>query len=140
MLAVAEPNVHTSKGERKWCNRANPTNEMMNKQQARRKKHKKAIDGEENENLIDFLVSRALTWLLLNQGDDEEERIEKHLKRGDDDVSVRKELENEHEKLTLIRKKAKKWLKLYGCPGAREKVLKTPRKFFDTAQCAPERT
>jgi hypothetical protein len=45
---------------------------------------------------------------LLNQGDDEEERIEKHLKRGDDDVSVRKELENEHEKLTLIRKKAKK--------------------------------
>lgn len=44
------------------------SNEMMNKQRARRMKHKKAIDGEENENLIDFLVSRTLTWLLFNSG------------------------------------------------------------------------
>lgn len=81
-----------------------PANELMNKQQTRRKKHKKAIDGEENENLIDFLVSRALTWLLLNSGWWRKERW-KHLERGDDDVSRGEEarLENGHEKLTLIR-------------------------------------
>lgn len=74
----------------------------MNKQQARRKKHKKAIDGEENENLIDFLVSRALTWLLLNSGWGRRAN-RKHLERGDDDVSGKKESENEHEKSPLIR-------------------------------------
>lgn len=32
-----------------------------------------------------------------------ERETEKHLERGDDDVSEKKELENGHEKLTLIR-------------------------------------
>lgn len=114
MVAVAEPErrkntesntkVHTSRKKVMQSNK--PTNEMMNKQQTRRKKHKKAIDGEENENLIDFLVSRALTWLLLNSGWwwRREKKAEKHLERGDDDdVSEKKELENGHKKLTLIR-------------------------------------
>lgn len=81
-----------------------PANEMMNKQQTRRKKHKKAIDGEENENLIDFLVSRALTWLLLNSG--WWWRTEKHENTSSVEMMMcrrRKELENGHKKLTLIR-------------------------------------
>lgn len=78
-------------------------------------KHKKAIDGEENENLIDFLVSRALTWLLLNSGWwwrrelRNTSSVEMMMCRG------KRELENEHEKLTLIRNGEKEIIKKILC-------------------------
>lgn len=80
--------------EKKPKNRAQRDDEQTTRKGEKERNIKTAIDGEENENLIDFLVSRGLNVIVVKFRVMKKKRsggIEKHLERGDDDVSVRGE-------------------------------------------------
>lgn len=86
--------VMQSVEEKKPKNRAQRDDEQTTRKGEKERNIKTAIDGEENENLIDFLVSRGLNVIVVKFRVMKKKRsggIEKHLERGDDDVSVRGE-------------------------------------------------